>query len=42
MWEKFSIISSLCRMRDCSRNRLIGLSVSSFLFSSAIEGYLGV
>ena len=42
MWKKFSIISSLCRVRACSSNRLIGSSSSSILFSSAIEGFLGV
>jgi hypothetical protein len=42
MWEKFSIISSLCRVRACSSNKLIESSALSFLFSSAMEGFLGV
>jgi hypothetical protein len=37
-----AIISSLCHVRACSSNRLIGSSAPSFLFSSAIEGFLGV
>jgi hypothetical protein len=42
MWEKFSIISSLCRVRACSSNKLIGSSAPSFFFSSTMEGFLGV
>jgi hypothetical protein len=42
MWEKISIISSLCHVRAFSSNRLIELSPLSFLFSSAIDGVLGV
>jgi hypothetical protein len=41
MWEKFSIISSLCHMRDGSRNRLIESSASSFFFSYSMEVFLG-
>jgi hypothetical protein len=41
MWEKFSIISSLCHVRACSSNRLIESCALSFFFSSAMEGFLG-
>jgi hypothetical protein len=41
MWEKFSIILSLCHMRTFSRNRFIGSFALSFLFSSTIGGFLG-
>jgi hypothetical protein len=42
MWENFSIISSLYRVRAFSSNRLIGSSALSFFFSSTIESFLGV
>jgi hypothetical protein len=42
MWEKFSIISSLCRVRAFSSNKFIGSYALSFFFSSAMEGFLGM
>jgi hypothetical protein len=42
MWEKFFIISSLCHVRARSSNILIKSFALSFLFSSTIEGLLGV
>ena len=42
MWEKFSIILSLCRARAFSSNKLIESSAMSFFFSSAMEGFLGM
>jgi hypothetical protein len=41
MWEKFSIISSLCHVRAFSSNRLIESSALSFLVYFAMEGFLG-
>ena len=40
MWEKFSIISSLCRMRACSSNKLIESSTPSFFIFFCHWGFL--
>jgi hypothetical protein len=41
MWEKFSIISSLCRVRASSSKRLIESSAPSFYFFFRYGGFLG-
>jgi hypothetical protein len=41
MWEKFSIISSLCRVRACSSNRLIESSALIIFLFFHHGGFLG-
>jgi hypothetical protein len=41
IWEKLSIISSLCHARAPLKNNLIGSLAPSYLFSSTMGGHRG-